>query len=276
MSPKVEITRFVSCTHRDLAMGARGRTSDGGDHGLWYRRVDRPWAVADARVFGGGRRSVGHRPIYCRLPSCGPNYQFFGVVWPSGRAGRPVDCPRQQGSRHCWSEVCIRPAPRRCTWRSGARRRRIRCAAPGGASRGRRSNGRRRFGSGWGWTRTTRFPARPTWRRCLPSRWKRWTPTTARRPRPIFWRSRGAASRWNYLFLTCFADYAVTNFLLGSGTTPTTVTVAYDRMGEAASYDLYVREHDTGTYGTAALQTRGEYETSLQAPGGGGGEGPER
>ena len=50
----------------------------------------------------------------------------------------------------------------------------------------------------------------------------------------------------DYLFLTCFADYAVTNFLLGSGTTPATVTVAYDRMGEAASYDLYVREHDYG------------------------------
>ena len=76
--------------------------------------------------------------------------------------------------------------------------------------------------------------------------------------------ARGGESM-DYLFLTCFADYAVTNFLLGSGTTPTTVTVAYDRMGEAASYDLYVREHDTGTYGTAALQTRGEYETSLQA-----------
>ena len=69
----------------------------------------------------------------------------------------------------------------------------------------------------------------------------------------------------DYLFLTCFADYAVTSFLLGTGTTPTTVTVAYDRMGEAASYDLYVREHDTGTFGDAALQTRGSYEAVLQA-----------
>ena len=69
----------------------------------------------------------------------------------------------------------------------------------------------------------------------------------------------------DYLFLTCFADYAVTGFLLGSGTTPTTVTVAYDPMGDAASYDLYVREHDSGTYGTAALQTRGDYEAALQA-----------
>ena len=76
--------------------------------------------------------------------------------------------------------------------------------------------------------------------------------------------ARGGESM-DYLFLTCFADYAVTNFLLGTGTTPATVTVAYDRMDEAAAYDLYVREHDTGTYGDAALQTRGEYEAGLQA-----------
>ena len=76
--------------------------------------------------------------------------------------------------------------------------------------------------------------------------------------------ARGGESM-EYLFLTCFADYAVTNFLLGTGTTPTTVTVANDRMGEAASYELYVREHDTGTYGTEALKTRGDYEAGLQA-----------
>ena len=75
---------------------------------------------------------------------------------------------------------------------------------------------------------------------------------------------RGGESR-EYLFLTCFADYAVTNFLLGTGTTPSTVTVAYDRRGEAASYDLYVREHEAGTYGTDALQTRGAHEAGLQA-----------
>ena len=76
--------------------------------------------------------------------------------------------------------------------------------------------------------------------------------------------ARGGESM-DYLFLTCFADYAVTNFLLGTGTTPATVTVAYDRMDEAASYDLYVREHEAGTYGTDALQTRGAYEAGLQA-----------
>ncbi len=76
--------------------------------------------------------------------------------------------------------------------------------------------------------------------------------------------ARGGESR-EYLFLTCFADYAVTAFLLGTGTTPATVTVGYDRRGEAASYDLYVREHEAGTYGDAALPTRGAYEAGLQA-----------
>ena len=52
--------------------------------------------------------------------------------------------------------------------------------------------------------------------------------------------ARGGLSR-EYLFLTCFADYTVSSYLLGSG--PTTITAAYDRLGEAASYELYVREH---------------------------------
>ncbi len=69
----------------------------------------------------------------------------------------------------------------------------------------------------------------------------------------------------DYLFLSCFAGYSVTDFLLGSGTTPATVTVAYDRRGEAASYDLYVREHEAGTHGSDPLQTQGTYEAGLQA-----------
>ena len=76
--------------------------------------------------------------------------------------------------------------------------------------------------------------------------------------------ARGGLSM-DYRFLTCFADYAVTAFLLGSDTAPATVTVAYDRRGEAAAYGLYVREHAAGTYGSEALQTRGAYEAGLQA-----------
>ena len=41
--------------------------------------------------------------------------------------------------------------------------------------------------------------------------------------------------------------------------------MAYDPRGEAASYDLYVREHESGTYGSDPLQTRGAYEAGLQA-----------
>ena len=76
--------------------------------------------------------------------------------------------------------------------------------------------------------------------------------------------ARGGLSE-EYLFLTCFADYTVSAFLLGTGTTPTTVTVAYDRRDEAWSYALYAREHDTGTFGAAALKTPGEYAAGLQA-----------
>ncbi len=76
--------------------------------------------------------------------------------------------------------------------------------------------------------------------------------------------ARGGESP-EYLFQTCFADYAVTSFLLGSGATPTTVTVACDPRGEAAAYDLYVREHEAGTYGSDPLQTQGAYEAGLQA-----------
>ena len=74
--------------------------------------------------------------------------------------------------------------------------------------------------------------------------------------------ARGGLSE-EYLFLTCFADYTVSSYLLGSG--PSTVAVAYDRRDEAASYELYRREHEAGTFGRDAIQTRGDYEASLQA-----------
>ena len=67
-----------------------------------------------------------------------------------------------------------------------------------------------------------------------------------------------------YMFLTCFADYAVNEYLLGAG--PTTLTLDYDRMGEAHSYDLYVREHASGTFGPATstpLQTEAEHQAEL-------------
>ena len=62
--------------------------------------------------------------------------------------------------------------------------------------------------------------------------------------------ARGGLST-EYLFLTCYADYSTTAYLLGAG--PAKVTVAYDRMDEAPSYELYAREHDTGQFGDQAL-----------------------
>ncbi len=66
------------------------------------------------------------------------------------------------------------------------------------------------------------------------------------------------------LTLTCFADYTVSEYLLGAGPlSPNKLSVAYDRIDEVSSYELYRREHDAGRFGDEPLQTRGEYESSL-------------
>ena len=44
--------------------------------------------------------------------------------------------------------------------------------------------------------------------------------------------ARGGLST-EYLFLTCYVDFTASEYLLGAG--PTTITLAYDRMGEAHS-----------------------------------------
>ena len=72
--------------------------------------------------------------------------------------------------------------------------------------------------------------------------------------------ARGGLST-EYLFLTCYADYTANEYLVGDG--PSNLTVAYDRMGEARSYELYRREHDAGQFGDEPLQTQGDYESSL-------------
>ena len=64
-----------------------------------------------------------------------------------------------------------------------------------------------------------------------------------------------------YLFLTCYADYTVSEYLLGAG--PTTLTVAYDRMGEAHSYGLYRLSHAAGEFGDEPLLSEGEYQAEL-------------
>ena len=64
-----------------------------------------------------------------------------------------------------------------------------------------------------------------------------------------------------YLYLACYADYNASEYLLGAG--PTTLTLAYDRMGEAHSYELYKIEHDAGSFGDDEVMSEGEYEAHL-------------
>ena len=66
--------------------------------------------------------------------------------------------------------------------------------------------------------------------------------------------ARGGVSN-EYLFLACYVDYTVNEYFLGGG--PTTLTVAYDRRGEARSYDLYRKEHDAGQFGDDLLMSKG-------------------
>ena len=72
--------------------------------------------------------------------------------------------------------------------------------------------------------------------------------------------ARGGLST-EYLFLTCYVDFTASEYLLGAG--PTTVTLAYDRMGEAHSYELYEREHAAGQFGSDALMSQIVYQAKL-------------
>ena len=73
--------------------------------------------------------------------------------------------------------------------------------------------------------------------------------------------ARGGLSE-EYLYLTCYADYGVAEYVLGGGPT-TTLTVAYDRMDEAHSYELYGREHAGGVFGDDPLMSEQEYQDVL-------------
>lgn len=65
------------------------------------------------------------------------------------------------------------------------------------------------------------------------------------------------------LFLTCYADYDVHEYLLGNGSN--TLTVAYDNISQSKSYPLYKRSHAAGQYGSAALLTEREYASQNAA-----------
>ena len=75
--------------------------------------------------------------------------------------------------------------------------------------------------------------------------------------------SRGGLSN-DIPVLTCYADYAVQEYLLGSG--PSIVTVAYDLVDDTRSYDLYRLSHAAGEFGpptTTPLMSGGEYAEML-------------
>ena len=72
--------------------------------------------------------------------------------------------------------------------------------------------------------------------------------------------ARGGLST-EYLFLTCFADYTASEYILGAG--PTTLTVAYDRINEAHSYELYQRAHTAGEFGSEPLLSESAYQARL-------------
>ena len=62
-----------------------------------------------------------------------------------------------------------------------------------------------------------------------------------------------------YMFLSCFADYVVSEYLVGAGPTgaSTPLSVVYDRMGEARSYELYKAAHTGGEFGPATSTVKG-------------------
>ena len=74
--------------------------------------------------------------------------------------------------------------------------------------------------------------------------------------------ARGGVTR-DFQFLACYVDYTVSEYVLGAG--PTTLTVAYDRIAESKSYDLYWRAHAAGEYGSEALQSEADYEAAREA-----------
>ena len=66
------------------------------------------------------------------------------------------------------------------------------------------------------------------------------------------------------MFMTCFVDYTVNEYLLGPTVgNPTTLTVAYDGLAEVSSYDLYRRSHADGRYDNEPLTPPGQYQSNM-------------
>ena len=68
-----------------------------------------------------------------------------------------------------------------------------------------------------------------------------------------------------YSFFICYADYIVHEYLLGSGPAiGAKFTVAYDRLAERRSYELYARAQREGEFGSESLLTEAEYEAETR------------
>ena len=65
----------------------------------------------------------------------------------------------------------------------------------------------------------------------------------------------------DYVFLSCFADYSVAEYLLGAG--PSSAVVSYDPLAEARSYDLYRRAYDAGEFLGTDLLSEAEHQSLL-------------
>ena len=72
--------------------------------------------------------------------------------------------------------------------------------------------------------------------------------------------ARGGISE-EFLLLTCFIDYTITEYLLGSG--PDTLTLAFDNLAESPSYNLYQRAHTAGDYAEQTLLTQEEHQAKM-------------
>lgn len=74
--------------------------------------------------------------------------------------------------------------------------------------------------------------------------------------------ARGGLST-GYQFLTCYVDYTVTEYIVGSGQEQAPLTVAYDHMAQERSFDLYVTAHAAGEFGDQERFEETQYQQYL-------------
>ena len=72
----------------------------------------------------------------------------------------------------------------------------------------------------------------------------------------------GSSSEYGYSYMSCYIDYKVIEYFLGSGTVA--LTAAYPTFVPAMDYDLYVRSHATGWFGNEPepLMSEGEHQAA--------------